>query len=446
MWASGCSLPMGTASGTSFAEAFLSQIAQLPPVEWDFDNIVPFDSSETKRCYLLRGKNNEFQIKLSPGACSLVVGVHSGLTFAELAQRLNQGREGTLVSEDEVRRKYEAVLGQLADISERRKLQKLPWGFWARIILIPKPVVARIAGILSHLYRPVGVVCSFLLMAAALVTALHIKFSIAFGSESLVSALGPFLILAIAHEFGHASACYFFGERPSSIGFAFYLVYPAFYSDVSSAWGLRRKQRVAVDLGGCYFQGIVTAIFLFVFYWTGWEPLRLIVVFSLYAALTSLNPVFKFDGYWMLADLLGVSNLANQRKRVAQHLLDRIRGRAPKQLPWPASITRILVIYSAVAQVVWILFAWRLLPMVVEQLNAGARALAAFGFPIVSGKLPTWSQTGSVLASIFSCLIFIVMLWNIALMVVGPLWRSIVTWREAHRSQAMQQGPKSVPL
>lgn len=367
-------------------------------------------------------------------------------TFAELAERLNERRLGSLISADELSLKYCAVLAQLTEITERRTQQKLPWGFWARVVLIPQHAVTAIAAILSHLYDPLGVLFCFLLMAIGIFAALHFRLSLAFSGDSIIPALGPFLFLAIAHELGHASACYFFGERPSSIGFAFYLIYPAFYSDVSAAWGLSRRQRVIVDLGGCYFQGIVTALFVVVFCWTHWAPLRVIVVFSLYAALTSLNPVFKFDGYWMLSDLLGVSNLANQRKRIATHLLERICRRDAKKLPWRASITRILLIYSAAAQLVWVWFVLRIGPLCAGQLKAGGRALAVFGAPIVAGNLPTWSQTSLALQSIFSCLILLVMFWNIALMIVMPVWRMIVSRLEAGRTRPLRQAPKSMAL
>lgn len=62
-----------------------------------------------------------------------------------------------------------------------------------------------------------------------------------------------FLLASAAfHECGHAAACRYGGARPGAIGVGLFLVWPAFYSDVTDAYRLGRGGRVRTDLGGVY--------------------------------------------------------------------------------------------------------------------------------------------------------------------------------------------------
>ncbi|MGV0599905.1 hypothetical protein ABQE42_09675, partial [Mycolicibacterium pulveris] len=59
------------------------------------------------------------------------------------------------------------------------------------------------------------------------------------------------------HEFGHAAAARYGGATPGVIGFALYLVWPAFYTDVTDSYRLSRRGRLRTDLGGLYFNAVV---------------------------------------------------------------------------------------------------------------------------------------------------------------------------------------------
>ena len=59
------------------------------------------------------------------------------------------------------------------------------------------------------------------------------------------------------HEFGHAAAARRGGATPGAMGAGIYLVWPAFYTDVTDSYRLGRWGRVLTDLGGLYFNAIV---------------------------------------------------------------------------------------------------------------------------------------------------------------------------------------------
>ena len=62
------------------------------------------------------------------------------------------------------------------------------------------------------------------------------------------------------HEFGHAAAARYGGADPGVIGAGIYLVWPAFYTDVTDSYRLGRRGRIRTDLGGLYFNAIVVVL------------------------------------------------------------------------------------------------------------------------------------------------------------------------------------------
>ena len=65
------------------------------------------------------------------------------------------------------------------------------------------------------------------------------------------------VVIATAfHETGHATACRYGGARPGVMGVGLYIVWPAFYTDVTDAYRLGRGGRLRTDLGGIYFNAI----------------------------------------------------------------------------------------------------------------------------------------------------------------------------------------------
>lgn len=142
----------------------------------------------------------------------------------------------------------------------------------------------------------------------------------------LVVGLFAFMLgSSFFHELGHASACKYFGVRHGGIGFGLYLNFPVLYTDVTEVWKLKRGERCVVNLAGVYFQSWWLIILLVAFLMTGNDILRyLILVMNLGFAMT-LNPFFKFDGYWMASDLLGVPNLRQRSLELLGYIWKKLR-------------------------------------------------------------------------------------------------------------------------
>ena len=132
-------------------------------------------------------------------------------------------------------------------------------------------------------------------------------------------SLGPVWDLSIAyfiafasysaHELGHASALRYAGARPGRIGFTMYLLFPAFYSDVTDAWRLSSKQRVVVDLAGSFFECCLLLPIALALAVTHYLCFRYAILMMGASVISNLNPVFRFDGYWVLRDYFGTANV-----------------------------------------------------------------------------------------------------------------------------------------
>ncbi len=133
------------------------------------------------------------------------------------------------------------------------------------------------------------------------------------------------LIGVAIHELGHLSACHHFRARHGGFGFGLYWIFPTFYADVTGTWSLSRMQRAAVDVGGLYFQSIYLSIFAI---WALSTKDPTIPVTTLLLSHTlmlyTLNPVLKFDGYWLLSDISGTVNLHQRINETARKILGRV--------------------------------------------------------------------------------------------------------------------------
>ena len=372
----------------------------------------PLDSTEAKKGFLLVSKSGN-HIRVSRSAWQLLQAVRLGMSPAEISEAMRGENTGEAITPELIERKYQDVAAKLAAIEERSMRTRLPWGFWWKFRLIPAAVVRQVVRPLALLYHPAIASLFLLIIAAALVFGVGGGIPRTLDEGAWITAYLLFTASLIVHEFGHAAAAARYGAPPHDIGFAMYLIYPAFYSDVTAAWRLTRLQRVAVDLGGCYFQFIAGTGMLVAFQAWHWEPLRLTFLLILYSSLFSLNPIFKFDGYWALADLLGVTNLSAQPRRIRRHLLDRFRHKPAAALPWPGWITAVLICYSIVSSAVWTYFIARLFPLLFMQAKTFILDLARLSHSIGSGLRPSLHDIQGLLASCFFLLLTSVMLWQL---------------------------------
>ena len=122
----------------------------------------------------------------------------------------------------------------------------------------------------------------------------------------------------VIHELGHAYTATRFGCRVPTIGVAFMVMMPVLYSDVSDAYRLTdKRKRLAVAAAGILAELGLAAVATWLWVFLPDGPLRslafVVATSSWIMSLSvNLNPLMRFDGYYLLADGLGVPNLQDR--------------------------------------------------------------------------------------------------------------------------------------
>lgn len=130
----------------------------------------------------------------------------------------------------------------------------------------------------------------------------------------LLGILAIIVVSTAFHEFGHATALRYGGGRVKGMGAGLYLMYPAFYTDVSDNYRLPRWSRVRTDLGGFYFNLIFALGLMALYVVTGQAFLLLVVVLINFEIIHQLMPFVRLDGYWTLADITGIPDFFSQMR------------------------------------------------------------------------------------------------------------------------------------
>ncbi|MHC4815765.1 MAG: site-2 protease family protein, partial [Planctomycetota bacterium] len=222
-----------------------------------------------------------------------------------------------------------------------------------------------------------------------------------------------FVVLKVFHEFGHAYACKRFGGEVPEMGIAFIVMTPCAYVDAGASWKFHsRWERVVVGIGGMWIESFVAGIAALV--WAGTLPgvvhdiaLQVVLLASVTTFLGNANPLLRFDGYYVLSDLLGVVNLskrsAERLKSFAKHVF---LGMAVPRSRYSRRERQIYLLYGPAA------FAYRLF----------------LAFAITSLMLMYWPGPGLVVGAAF--------FW---LLIVDPIRRLLLYMLRAEETEPVRR-------
>jgi len=142
---------------------------------------------------------------------------------------------------------------------------------------------------------------------------------------SLNGAVYLFFALAVSktiHEFGHAYTCKRYGLSVPTMGVFWMFIFGFLYTDTTESWKLSsRKKRIAIGSAGVLaeLQLAVIATFFWAFMPDG--VIRYTFFYLATAAwvatlLINLSPFLRWDGYWVLSDLVGIQNLRERSNKL----------------------------------------------------------------------------------------------------------------------------------
>ncbi|WP_437231212.1 site-2 protease family protein [Planctomicrobium sp. SH661] len=135
-------------------------------------------------------------------------------------------------------------------------------------------------------------------------------------SQVLLTTGAVLIVTKLVHELAHALTARHFGARCESMGVLLLIFTPCLYCDVSDAWLLTsRRARIAISAAGMIAELVLASIATLLWMVSRDEPTRavLLTVMTVCSANTLLfngNPLMRYDGYFILSDLLGMPNLA----------------------------------------------------------------------------------------------------------------------------------------
>jgi len=226
-----------------------------------------------------------------------------------------------------------------------------------------------------------------------------------FGPGNWLPLAASLAIVKIIHELGHGLTCNHYGGRCHELGLMFLVLTPTLYVNVSDSWLLPSKwQRAAIAAAGIAVELFLAAAATFVWWWS--EPglvqnlaLNAMFLCSVSTLLFNGNPLLRFDGYYILSDLMEVPNLAAKANRLLQRTLGRwCLGIEPPEDPLLPERNRLLFAGYAVAAIAYRCF---VLVMILLFLN---HVFEPYGLKVV----------GQMIA-----------MYMLATIIVLPLWKLV---------------------
>lgn len=136
------------------------------------------------------------------------------------------------------------------------------------------------------------------------------------------------IVIKTLHEFGHAYFCRKFGGEVHTMGLMLLIFTPIPYMDATSSWGFRsRWKRVLVGAAGMIVEVFFAAIAALIWARTGEGAVHtlaynIMFIASVSTLLFNINPLLRFDGYYILSDLLDIPNLHQRSGRHLKHLVE----------------------------------------------------------------------------------------------------------------------------
>jgi putative peptide zinc metalloprotease protein len=214
--------------------------------------------------------------------------------------------------------------------------------------------------------------------------------------QNLVILWLLFPVLKAVHELGHGITTKAFGGEVHDMGLMFLVFSPLPYVDVSSTSAFPSKwHRILVGAAGMLVELFLGSLALFI--WLVAEPgvvrtvaYNAFLIAGISTVLFNGNPLLRYDGYYMLADLLEIPNLYTRSRAYVGYLCERyLFGQkeaepplaAPKECAWFVAyvvgsfIYRILVVvtiafvllqkffYVGMLAVAMLLAAWLIVPL-----------------------------------------------------------------------------------
>lgn len=165
-----------------------------------------------------------------------------------------------------------------------------------------------------------------------------------------------FWLVKVLHEFGHGLTCKNYGGEVHEVGLLFLVFMPFFYCDITDSWTFPNKvNRLLASAGGIMAELFIASVAAIVWYFTGPGFINsfsfyLVIICSVSTVLFNANPLLKFDGYYIIMDVLEVPNLRQRASGFVRALLVRyVFGGQSNEMPEEHRFRYIFPVYAVAA-------------------------------------------------------------------------------------------------
>ena len=143
-----------------------------------------------------------------------------------------------------------------------------------------------------------------------------------FAADKWIYLGATMAIVKILHEFGHGLSCKRFGGECHEMGLMFLVFTPCLYCNVSDSWMLPNKwHRVFIGAAGMYVELILASIATWIWWFStdgmiNFLCLSVMFICSVSTVMFNGNPLLRFDGYYILMDILEIPNLRQKSTEI----------------------------------------------------------------------------------------------------------------------------------
>jgi putative peptide zinc metalloprotease protein len=202
-------------------------------------------------------------------------------------------------------------------------------------LLDPDRFLVRTLPLARAVINPIGALIWLIVVGAAIKLVLDNWGALREQSQAVLAPNNLFLLYAglvvvkTLHEFGHAYFCRRFGGEVHVMGIMLMIFTPIPYMDATSSWGFRNRwHRLLVGAAGMIVELFVAALATFVWANTGPGTIHslaynMMFVASVSTIIFNINPLLRYDGYYILSDMLEIPNLYQKSIQQLKHLFER---------------------------------------------------------------------------------------------------------------------------
>ena len=252
--------------------------------------------------------------------------------------------------------------------------------------------------------------CLLLMLSALLLVGIEFdhfraklpEFKQFFGPGNLLLLSVTLFFTKVLHEFGHGLSCKVLGGECHELGVMILVLTPCLYCNVSDSWMLPSKwKRAGIGVAGVFVECTLAAICTWIWWFTKENMLHYICLNIMFLSSVStiifnINPLLRYDGYYILSDILEIPNLRQKATKImSQKASEWFLGMESQEDPflpkrnqfWFAIFTVASVAYRWVVMTSILFFVWRFFDSyglkVVAQCIAAMSIFGLVGMPLI---------------------------------------------------------------